>query len=233
MINRIEFLFIILEIFHFLFFVFNENLMFADEFNKSSPPKNVNIIQDNPKNRNVICGPKCIGFILDYYGITDHPNIIVLMQELQGQNIYQGTTIMELSKYLNQKGIYTTPIGISNMADIHWEYPVLVHYKPLSPNELGHFVVWLPSSKRTMVRCWDGDRGEVDIPISEWHKLRSGSILLTSPVKIDRPEKSIIYSGLEADSIYTKGIGAIVLLIGLAICWIAYSPYRRLRSVKN
>lgn len=174
----------------------------------------------------VVCGPKCVGYLLDYYQVSERPSLVALTRELQGRDIDQGTTLSVLSEYLAEHGVHTVPIGLSGSARLNWRYPALVHLKPPISGEIGHFVIWLPSSTSDEVRYWDGDHGVVCVPQSEWQRKRSGSVLLTSPVKIESVDGAVSFAGLAADSTYTRILSSGVLAIGLIVCCFSFWPLK-------
>ncbi len=140
----------------------------------------------------VVCGPRCVQFILKQYG--KQVELHDLIQEIQWPHLEAGSNLADLQKSLNKRGIHTAAIQISSGAKLDWTEPVLVHLKPgisITPETLGHFVVWLPSSTSDIVHLWFGPKGIHQGSNNRFASIRSGAVLLTSQRPIDQSSLAI------------------------------------------
>ena len=171
---------------------------------------------------NVVCGQKCLEYILNYYFDDNKLTLITIIDEFGKDNIHQGTTLKSLSQYLNKNGIKTKAIGLTDTATLVWDKPVLVHMLPQSRDEIGHFVVWLPQSSSKTIVYWDNTVKEMTV--SEWNRKRSGNILLTSLSNIKKVDDAVVYSGLPADTIFLRLLCFTVFLTGVFLCVYSFMP---------
>ncbi len=131
----------------------------------------------------LICGPRCVGFLLEYYG---HPEPLEsLVREIQSPRFEQGSSLTSIKDALSARGIHTAPIRISENAVLCSDYPAIIHLiddgKEFAP---GHYVVWLPDSTESNCQIWGGLSG---LQAGPWRSLRgkmSGFVLLTAPHQI-------------------------------------------------
>ncbi len=129
----------------------------------------------------VVCGPRCVQYILKHYG--QQVELHDLIQELQWPNLEAGSNLADLQKSLNKRGIHTAAIQLSPGAKLDWPEPVLVHLKlgtSITPETLGHFVVWLPSSTNDIVHLWFGPKGVHQGTNARFAGICSGGMLLIS-----------------------------------------------------
>jgi ABC-type bacteriocin/lantibiotic exporter with double-glycine peptidase domain len=162
----------------------------------------------------VICGPRCVKYILDYYKY-DSVEISELAREMQWPEIEKGASLNSLTDSLEKRGVFTFALSISNSAKLIWPDPVIVHYGSQARDNIGHYVVWLPESSESEIVIWNGNEGIQYLSQSDWMQSRSGAILLTSSQPINNPYDAIQYSGLSSDGTYPMIFGAVVLACGL------------------
>ena len=105
--------------------------------------------QENANVGDQICGPKCVCYLLDYYEKPE--DIVSLIRELQWPDFRRGTSLKNLADALEKRGIFTSVLQVSPYSRIVHSEPVIVHFKPESEGDLGHFAVWLPSSNIPLV----------------------------------------------------------------------------------
>jgi ABC-type bacteriocin/lantibiotic exporter with double-glycine peptidase domain len=164
----------------------------------------------------VICGPKCVHFLLDYYG-KEQEDIIRLVREIQYPEWREGATLSKVAESLEKRGIYTFAMKIKPSARLVWKYPVIVHLSPRPNEQIGHYVVWLPESRDNDLRIWNGDEGMQNHQERTWSKERSGAVLLTSPEPITKPSQAVKWVGLPFYDIYCLAFAWIMFLSGVGL----------------
>lgn len=130
--------------------------------------------------RDTLCGPRCVRFLLEYYGreqVTGN-DLVTLVKELQWPLAEHGSTLLGLQHALNARGIPTKALRIAPTNEIQAETPALVHLTT-SDDELGHFVVWLPSSVGSTVDIWSFPAGQLQLDSKVFNADRSTAILAT------------------------------------------------------
>ena len=135
-----------------------------------------------------ICGPRCVSFLLEYYG-RPSPELIELVKALQWPRLEQGASLASIERELNQRGVYTFALKVGKEARIVWPEPVLVHLKGDAAG--GHYVVLLPPNKGVNDKVWVGLGGFRVGPSRDLARRRSGYLLLTSKKPIVDPMKSV------------------------------------------
>lgn len=125
-----------------------------------------------------ICGPKCVQHVLEYYGCEE--DVIKLVREMQWPKIESGVSLEKVADALSARNVHCLPMRISQSADLQWEHPIIAHLD-VDDSDIGHFVVWLPSTTAGEVRLWCGESGTIKVNRHEWCRIRSGAVLLTAP----------------------------------------------------
>lgn len=127
----------------------------------------------------LLCGPRCVDFLLKFYGCeSDLPGLAGEM------DCKAGATLASVTAVLEKRGVHAVPTEISSHELLDWKCPVVVHLRPtLNAGDIGHYVVWLPSSDQRTTCFWDGVFGFTRMPTKEFCPLRSGYVILTSPKK--------------------------------------------------
>ena len=134
-------------------------------------------------NRSVLCGPKCINYIMEHYGkhALDPLEMTTHLEDFDNE---RGTTMRSIALFLEQHGLKTRLIYIGRQSRIDWPNPVVVHLE--TSNNQKHFVTRIPddSLSNECVSFFDGVSRIRRLPIAEWRELRSGYALLTSTAPI-------------------------------------------------
>jgi hypothetical protein len=133
----------------------------------------------------VVCGPRCLQYVLDYYDAPGSNDLLALIKEVQWPHIESGASVAAISRVLTDRGIDSTAIELapSDLVDIVWPHPVILHFKPHpnSNHELGHFVIWLPVQSPVRTHVWNGLSASEYVSSSELQNRLSGIALLTRP----------------------------------------------------
>lgn len=141
----------------------------------------------------VICGPRCVGFVLEYYGRPEP--LRQLVGEIQSRDFERGATLDRIERALRDRGISTAALRLRPGAVLASKYPVIVHLRPEGDgSHVGHYVVWLPGSTHYDCAVWSGLPG---IQSGTWDQLRSrmsGVVLLTAPDRIGSTSGFIVRS---------------------------------------
>jgi ABC-type bacteriocin/lantibiotic exporter with double-glycine peptidase domain len=128
----------------------------------------------------LVCGPRCVQFVLKWYGIE--AGLIDLVRETQWPGLESGADLASLARAFRNRGITACAVQAGDRRLSDWPYPALVHLSGAS--SLGHFVVWVPADGPERPPCYwmglDGYQRDVD----ETYYRRSGVVLLTSPIVI-------------------------------------------------
>lgn len=137
----------------------------------------------------VVCGPRCVDFVSKYY--NRESDLMEIIKEIQWPDVATGTSMDRISQALGRRGIYSKAMYIEPSSPIKWHGPVVVHLKPLnskSPDQIGHFVVWLPNSTDVNILLHCGLAGVQSGKASDFAAIRSGYILVTSDRPISQSE---------------------------------------------
>jgi len=131
------------------------------------------------------CGPRSVKFVLEKYGRTE--DLIDLIRETQWPDSQAGSTLHDLELSLRKRGIYTSFVTIPEGSKLKWHSPIILHMRGNTPDEPGHFAVWLPNGTSDQNLVWFGlgqERIVTDRILSE---MMSGGMLLTSREEILEP----------------------------------------------
>lgn len=132
----------------------------------------------------MFCGPRCVQYILKYYGKDE--DLIDLVRETQWPNLEQGASLQSLDIALRKRGVHTSALRLKSINTLRWPYPVLLHLK--GQNGGGHYIVWLPCSSADQATVWVGLDGQETGATRQLAQRCSGRILLTAPTSITRLE---------------------------------------------
>ncbi|MDR2171775.1 MAG: hypothetical protein LBP59_16650 [Planctomycetaceae bacterium] len=163
----------------------------------------------------VICGPKCVSFLLKYYGKEE--DIIHLVREIQYPELLEGTSLAKIAEALEKRGIYTFAMKIKPSTRLVWKYPVIVHLDQSHNEQIGHYVIWQPESRNNDLWIWDGDKDMQNYQERTWSKKRSGVVLLTSPEPITKPGNAVKWVGLPFYDVTCLIFAWIVFLSGAGL----------------
>jgi ABC-type bacteriocin/lantibiotic exporter with double-glycine peptidase domain len=209
-----------------IFFVVTSLLLCEEVKNDIEGDKEI----ENEKNiGDAICGPKCVSFLLGYYG-KEQEDIIRLVREIQYPEIREGATLSKIIESLEKRGIYTCTIKVKPSARLVWKFPVIVHLKPRSNEQIGHYVVWLPESCNNDLRIWNGDEGMQNYQERTWSKERAGVVLLTSPEPIIKPGKAVKWVGLPFYDVVSLAFAWFVFLSGVGLVIKAFWQSKRSKN---
>lgn len=159
---------------------------------KQGQPNTIVKKAGNPATDDLVCGPRCVQYLLQYYG--READLIELVREIQWPDLASGASLDALDKALNERGIHTFGMQLAPQARLEWPYPVLIHLK-VEGAEIGHYAVWLPSSSGK-VALWNGLLGIQQVSGGELAKCGTGAILLTAPKTITNPASAVKGAGL-------------------------------------
>ena len=142
-----------------------------------------------------ICGPRAVYRVLQYY--REDSELVDLVREMQWPYDEVGTNLGQIEKALNKRGVNTHVLTIAKNAELVWPYPVVQHWvSKKSPDKLGHFVVWLPTSTVSEQHVWIGtEQKYTSIPTAKVLEHRSSVVLLTAPTEIAHPETAVAEPG--------------------------------------
>jgi hypothetical protein len=150
----------------------------------------------------LVCGPRCIHYILAEFGQPS--DLVGLARETQWPDLEDGATLSSLQAALERRGVHTVALKIPSDSTLRWPYLAIVHYPGTGGSGVGHFAVWLPSSRGERIETWHGRFGIQMQDAGEFWASASRTILLTSPAPIDSA-KSVLVPRNESDN---RGLGA-------------------------
>ena len=102
----------------------------------------------------IICGPRCLKFLLEYYQKDKKVELIDLVKEVQWPAIESGASLKALKQSLESRGIYTRIVKASFDSEFQKNFPVIVHLS--RQGELGHYIIQLPQSVEGRQVFWVG-----------------------------------------------------------------------------
>ncbi len=137
--------------------------------------------ETSPPVEDVVCGPRCVQFVLREHGIE--AELIELIKEIQWPDLESGTTLDRVNAALKQRGLNTELVNVPNDSVYVWPHPAIVHV-PDPKGELGHFAVLLPSNNTHEVTLWLGVGGVAKKTPAEFHKMHSGVALITMKLPV-------------------------------------------------
>lgn len=179
----------------------------------------------------VICGPRCVKYLLDYYGRGSDCDLTTLIQELQWPHFERGASLSDVAQALSSRGVYTLAIDSNHAAYITWEFPAIIH---LNGESLGHFVVLLPSRDDNWVQIWSGLEGLQTVATHAIQGKATGAILLTStsPIGNDVVERMSIWL-LPPSSDYLIFAANVLLAVIATIIFIAHRKTKLRRAMPS
>ena len=180
---------------------------------RPGPGDAVSMDADGVDPSNIVCGPRCVQYLLKHYG--QEVDLIELVREMQWPELEAGTTMDTIEKALNSRGIHTLGMQLAPRARLKWPHPVLVHMK-VEGAKFGHFAVRLPSSSDT-VDLWCGLAGIQRVSEDELSKRCTGAVLLTAPKPITDVESAIERAGVPAYVWWICFSGSLFSLLIVAI----------------
>jgi ABC-type bacteriocin/lantibiotic exporter with double-glycine peptidase domain len=159
--------------------------------------------EELPHGHDLLCGPRCVQFLLQYYQRSPAATLVALTREIQWPDVEAGVSLERIAEALKARSIHTAALKLSSDATLKWNHPVVVHLAPRDQQALGHYVIWLPDSTEGICRVWSGTPG---MQIGSWSELRagmSGVVLLTSPEPITEDE---VAAGVQRSTAFSRFI---------------------------
>ncbi|MDA1053652.1 MAG: cysteine peptidase family C39 domain-containing protein [Planctomycetota bacterium] len=183
---------------------------------------------DERKLDDVICGPRCVEFVLRHYDQRGD-ELVDLIREMQWPEFEAGSALFGVQYALEKRHVSTYAMQLPAGARLRWKHPVILHLAD-QENSLGHFVVWLPSSTPGAAHVWTGLPG---IQIGRTSQLFAEPrvVLLTAPEPIVDPRLAIV--NFDVVGFWTMltilGLTAIaaILTVYLARQWIVVRAFRK------
>lgn len=155
----------------------------------------------------LVCGPRCVRFLLSYYGKGETPTLVDLIREVQWPDLRRGAALSDLAAALERQGIHTYAMEVSPRARLCWQWPVLVHLRSQTDG-IGHYAVWLPDSTAAEAHVWIGLAGVMRKPTAELAEEMTGPVLLTADQAIVDAADAVAW---RTDSLAWLGAKAVVL----------------------
>lgn len=121
-----------------------------------------------------VCGPLCVRFILQGYGLE--ADLLALVQEVQGDAEQQGATLSALKRSLETRRLKTLAVQ-TVPSELNWDGPAILHAESQRFPD-GHYVVLLPADEHGKRKVWD--RGDIVIQ-REFAGELTGAALLVAP----------------------------------------------------
>ncbi|MGM0488771.1 MAG: cysteine peptidase family C39 domain-containing protein [Planctomycetota bacterium] len=132
----------------------------------------------------VICGPRCVQFVLKQYGRAEP--LDALVREMQWPDLSKKSSVRQIEKALESRSVYTRSIQLKNTRRFEPRCPAVVHLcRGHGGGEgSGHFVVVMPRSTPLEVVFWDGLFGLRRERWADFSKQMTGVVVLTgdSPI---------------------------------------------------
>lgn len=132
--------------------------------------------QHTRSTEDVVCGPRCLRYILRHYG--KQSDLIDLVRAIQWPDIKSGSSLASIEAVLRKNEIATQALYVPVGANVKWDHPVLIHCSATEATP-AHYIVLLATAGGT-ARIYCGLDGCRSIKLSELASLRSGVVLLTA-----------------------------------------------------
>ena len=127
----------------------------------------------------LVCGPRCVQYLLRHYGQEEE--LTELVQEIQWPDLEAGASLAAIDEVLQGRGVFTRAVRLPAAGRLKWKHPAIIHLAQSQPAEMGHYVVWLPSSTPHRADVWAGLAGVQSGPVDNLdvflnHNLPTGVI---------------------------------------------------------
>lgn len=129
-----------------------------------------------------ICGPRCVQFVLQHYGID--AELQDLVREMQWPELEKGATLDSMSQALERRGVHTCVLKVDPSTRLAWRDPVIVHLQG-AKEALGHYLVLLPGAASGEVDEYVEFTNVNHYPADAIRERMSGVVMLTSSKPID------------------------------------------------
>jgi Peptidase C39 family len=171
-----------------------------------------------------VCGPRCVQYVLRHFGLS--ADLSDLIHEMQWPEIERGTNLVAIQEALQKRGVFTRAVRVGTDVELRWPHPVIVHLSA-ADQEIGHFVVQLPSDEPGNAIVWIGLDGWVMGDKQKLAARRSGFVLLTAPEPILDPMSGFVVP--DSGSRFRRW----GLILATALATLALSKYFLSRRAKT
>jgi hypothetical protein len=174
-------------------------------------------------NPDLICGPRCVQMVLSHYGHEE--DLMALVKEIQWPELEKGSSLTDVGKALQKRGIHTYAMRLAPNAQLCWRSPAIVFLKGNGP--LGHFAVWLPGAQVGMDTLWLGmgkSQTARSVDLAQW----CSAVLLTASEPILDPNLAV---RAEPNNFSALAVGAVVMALAAGLLVVAFRRKAR-RSEK-
>ena len=151
-----------------------------------------------------ICGPRCVEFVLDWYGRP--VDVSDLIDELQQGRPYQMVSLAALAEALEKRGLHAKAVTLGWGATLDWPHPVVRH--STRADGAGHFTVLVPPRGDLPRLVWTGDAG-YKRALTDEDGAASGVLLLTSP----EPIRDVQLKPHRGPATLVIGVCSVVLIV--------------------
>jgi hypothetical protein len=166
----------------------------------------------------VICGPRCVQFVLKHYGHEE--SLTSLVREMQWPDQLKGSSVQQVEKALESRGVHVRSIQLSNVGSFWPKCPAIVHLleedSEGDKGVEGHFVVVMPESDANDAVVWDGLWSTRREPWAKFSRKMTGVVVLTSDGPIDDVDAAVqLRAGRSAWTVClwaVLALGAIILI---------------------
>jgi len=134
----------------------------------------------------IVCGPRCCVFIVTHYKRTTD-GLANIVRRMQWPDIQAGVTLQAIQTELEKNDIACLGVRMPSCHRLKWDHPVVVQLHDTKSIPEGHFVIWLPDSRRDRECIWDGLNGVQYVDGPTFRTRMSDVVLLTSPKPLTQP----------------------------------------------
>ncbi len=167
----------------------------------------------------IVCGPRSLQYILSTLKPSAAPDLLEIVTRVQPE-FEKGSSLPRLKDYLEDQGLFTAAIKPASNSTIVWPHPVLLHLRGENDN-LGHYVVLLPTSDRSIATMWSGLAGITRMPTWRLSERIDGGALLVSPQPI---KEATFFFPLNTDALIRR-LGWTFILIATPLIGFAWASW--------
>ncbi len=128
---------------------------------------------DSPPLRSNLCGPQCIRYVLQSYGMNE--SVVTIADQLNVSEHVDGVSLLAIRDFLIARGVPTIGMRFTGTKP-DWPYPVILHVLS-EQDKRGHFIVLCPKRDGDQF-VWDAGRQYTSEGALE---RATGFALLTAP----------------------------------------------------
>jgi ABC-type bacteriocin/lantibiotic exporter with double-glycine peptidase domain len=140
----------------------------------------------------VICGPRCVHFVLKHYGRDEALSPVV--RQMQWPDLSKGSSVRQIEDALQSRGVYTRSIELKRAGSFRPRFPAIVHLRDQHGGDVsleGHFVVVMPESTRSEAVVWDGLFGVRRETWRDFSRRMTGVVVLTGDEPIEDVDEAM------------------------------------------